>query len=236
MLWLNIILLFSQTQSPPGILAGIEIPSEIPQTHQSFEQYGFSSGPDDVTPPYSSAVIRKLKDQVLAYGSTVETAYPLVVQVLQPTHSVRAPISIVISFRFKLAAAQTDGSRIRVNAGYALDNPNDLGLIVHELVHVVQAYRADDPKWLVEGMADYVRYYWFERSTARPVNVARLPATTGYKVTAQFLDWVVRTYDSKLIPQLNKALYEGVYSEEIWKEFTSKSLEELGKEWLASSP
>ncbi len=234
MAWLNILLLarLIQTAQPPAVLVAIDVPSPVPQVHQEFEKYGFSSGPDDVTPPYSSSQIRKLRDLIISYANTVEAEYPLVAQVLHPSHATRGPISILISYRFKQAAAQTDGTRIRVNAAYAMDNPNDLGIVVHELVHVIQGYRSDAPKWLVEGMADYVRFYYFEPVTARPLNLGRLPATTGYTVTAQFLDWVVRTYNAKLIPQLNKALYDGVYSDEIWKGLTGKSLEQLNIEWV----
>ncbi|HEY3783316.1 MAG TPA: basic secretory protein-like protein [Fimbriimonadaceae bacterium] len=237
MAWLNLLLLFglTQTAQAPPILAEVDVPSSIPLTHQGFEQYGFSSGPDDLTPPYSSAQIRQFRDQVISYASTVEAAYPLVLKVLQPTHPVGGPITILISYRFQQAAAQTDGSRIRVNAAYAEDNPRDMGIIVHELVHVVQGYRADDPKWLVEGMADYVRYYFYEPGSSRLI----LRASTanydeGYEATAGFLDWVVRNYDKDLIKDLNQQLYEGIYSDDSWLKLTGHSLTQLNLEWKST--
>ena len=53
----------------------------------------------------------------------------------------------------------------------------------------------------------------------------------GYRVTANFLDWVTRKYDKDIIPQLNAAMRAGKYRESIWKERAGHTLEELGAEW-----
>jgi hypothetical protein len=50
-------------------------------------------------------------------------------------------------------------------------------------------------------------------------------------VTANFLDWVTRKYDPDLAPKLNAAMRAGKYREDIWKERTTHTLEELGAEW-----
>ena len=46
---------------------------------------------------------------------------------------------------------------------YFKANPDDIGAMVHETVHCVQLYRGrGNPGWLVEGVADYVRFFKYE--------------------------------------------------------------------------
>ena len=43
--------------------------------------------------------------------------------------------------------------------------------MIHETCHVVQRYRGrGNPGWLVEGVADYVRFFVYEPGKAGPVN------------------------------------------------------------------
>lgn len=55
----------------------------------------------------------------------------------------------------------------------------------------------------------------------------------GYRVTANFLNYVVEHYDKEkqLITKLNAACRQGKYTDEIWKELTGKPLAELDDEW-----
>ena len=53
-------------------------------------------------------------------------------------------------------------------------------------------------------------------------------------MTAAFLNYVAEKYDKELVRKLNKAMREGEYKEEFWKELTGKTVEELGEEWKAS--
>ena len=41
-------------------------------------------------------------------------------------------------------------------------------------------------------------------------------------------------HDKDLVRKLNAAMREGKYKEEIWKELTGKTVEELGQEWKRS--
>ena len=54
------------------------------------------------------------------------------------------------------------------------------------------------------------------------------------RVSANFLDWVVREHDKDLVRNLNTAAREGRYSGELWKELTGKSVDELGVAWKAA--
>jgi hypothetical protein len=115
------------------------------------------------------------------------------------------------------------------------------GLLVHELTHVVQHYRywsgrAAIPLWLVEGIADYMRIYVFapegDLAKITPNNIDHARYDAGYAMSANFLNWVAKKYDSKIVSQLNSAGREATYTEWSWHLLTGKSLQELGDEWL----
>src|SRR5262245_18576044 len=55
---------------------------------------------------------------------------------------------IAIVVRPMRGIAATSGGKIRVSADYVRKHPDDEGMIVHELVHVVQAYPDPNPIWL----------------------------------------------------------------------------------------
>ena len=61
--------------------------------------------------------------------------------------------------------AATGGDTIFVNASYVRDHPDDLGMMIHEFTHVIQAYpgQRQDLGWLTEGIADYIRHALFEK-------------------------------------------------------------------------
>lgn len=135
----------------------------------------------------------------------------------------------------KDGVAYASGDRITVMARWVQAHPDDIGLVVHELTHVVQAYPPGGPGWLVEGIADHVRWFCYEPANRRPrpnPNTARYDAS--YQTSAAFLDWVVRTYDRNIIRKLDAALKEGKYSPEIFRRSTGKSLDELGARWVES--
>jgi len=124
---------------------------------------------------------------------------------------------------------------IQVSAKYALAHPNDLGMIVHEMVHVVQSYPTYNPVWLVEGIADYVRWFFYEPVDKRPrPNLARASARDSYQTTAAFLYWAANKYNKDLVPKLNAALIAKQYKESLFKDLTGKTLDELNDEWKAS--
>ena len=119
---------------------------------------------------------------------------------------------------------------LKVSADWVTAHPEDKGVVIHELTHLLQDYPepAKDfskPKWLVEGIADWIRFFNFEK----PVNI---PAPTagchlnGYREAANFLDWANKRYPG-LIRSLHKQLKGGTYSDNSFQELTGKSLEKL---------
>jgi hypothetical protein len=121
-------------------------------------------------------------------------------------------------------------------------NREGLGCVVHEMVHIVQAYGRGPnraPGWVCEGIADYVRWFEYEPQAKGAVvkkgwRDARHDAS--YRITANFLDWCCRTYDKALVQKLNAAARGGQYDEALWKTWTGKTLAELGAAWKDQLP
>jgi Peptidase of plants and bacteria len=131
--------------------------------------------------------------------------------------------------------AATGGSRITGSVKYFQDHPDDVGAMVHETVHVVQRYRTrNNPGWLVEGVADYVRFFKYEPGKLGRINPDRARYDGSYRVTAAFLNYVSEKYDKDLVRKMNKSMREGEYKDDLWKDFTKKTAKELDEEWRAT--
>ncbi len=164
--------------------------------------------------------------------------YPTIVKML-PGEGFTAPktFSIVFTDRYKGVAA-TGGNRIVCNPSWYRTQLKGeaIGSLVHELVHVVQQYRGGRPPgWLVEGIPDFIRWYLYEPEShgadISPRRGAGARYDGSYRVSANFLNYVIGNYDKELIRELNAALREGRYDAELWKTRTGHTVEELGAEW-----
>jgi hypothetical protein len=80
--------------------------------------------------------------------------------------------------------AETDSGRCRYNPKWLKDHPEDIDVVTHEVMHIVQDYHHDhDPGWLTEGIADYARYVYgvnnvkanWALPNIRPVRAMRMP-------------------------------------------------------------
>ncbi|AMV25937.1 ECF RNA polymerase sigma factor SigE [Gemmata sp. SH-PL17] len=156
-------------------------------------------------------------DELAADGFRPPTLIPFIVR--------RDPAALVAASR----------GRLIVSAGYFDANPHDVGAVVHAASYIVQAYHGRaTPDWLVQGVADYIRFFKFEPGAIGPPD----PGTARYdgdsKETAAFLAYLVDSYDPTFVRRLNAALREGRYTDDLWVSLTGKSLRELGEEWHRS--
>jgi hypothetical protein len=177
----------------------------------------------------------------------VQEWYPRIVAML-PSEGYNAPTRVTIVFRDNMGGtpASASGSRINCNVGWFRRNLKGeaVGSVVHEMVHVVQQYgrgRRNNPNatrtpgWVTEGIPDYIRWFLYEPQskgaeiTAR--NFSRARYDGNYRITANFLNWVIEKYDKELHVKLNAAARQGKYSEDLWKDYSSKTLQDLGSEW-----
>lgn len=98
--------------------------------------------------------------------------------------------------------------------------------MIHEMVHIIQGYR-NGPGWLVEGIADYVRYYIYEPNRAPSKPGPSNNYTDGYGVTAYFLNYIVTRVRNDMVFVTNKNMREGKYVDSVWQDLTGKQLNTL---------
>jgi hypothetical protein len=179
----------------------------------------------------------------------VKEWYPKIVQML-PSEEYEAPRRFTIRFSPDYrGVAAASGTRVVCSPAWFRQNLQGeaKGAVVHELVHVVQQYgRARrgnpdarrPPGWLVEGIADYIRWFLYEPQTRGAEiterNYERARHDASYRISANFLNWVTNQYDRELVPKLNAAIRNGRYNEDLWAEYTKRTLAELDSEWRSS--
>jgi hypothetical protein len=132
--------------------------------------------------------------------------------------------------------AVTSGTVITVGADWVDLHPDDFGLVLHELVHVVQSYPNGDPWWVTEGIADWVRYQRFETADprARPDFRGR-SYRDGYAVTAAFLAWIEATYDVAIVAALNTAMRNSAWSLDLFAATVGTDVDELWARFEAAA-
>lgn len=141
----------------------------------------------------------------------------------------KLPEDVVLVFTPKYdGVAATSGHTITISSKYVAGHPDDFGMVIHELTHVVQGYPSYDPSWLVEGIADWVRYYNFERGKRFfTVRAGKSDYRQGYGVAARFLDWASTRYTVRLVPTLSRSMQDSTYRPTLWKKLTGHDLDAL---------
>lgn len=177
----------------------------------------------------------------------VQEWYPKIVAML-PSDGFAAPTNLTLRFRNDMRGtpASAGGSRINLNSGWFRRElkREARGSVVHEMVHVVQSYgrarrtnpdATRTPGWLVEGLADYIRWFLYEPETKGAEiterNLARAKYDASYRITGNFLNWVAQNHDRYIVPKLNAVAREGKYAEQVWEDWTGQTLQELGTAW-----
>lgn len=162
------------------------------------------------------------------------TWYPKVAKMLHATPLKPTETIIVTIETHGDGVAATGGHHMTVNGDYIRRFPNDVGLIVHEEAHVVQGYPHYNPVWLVEGIADWVRWFHYEPKAKRPhPNAKTWDYHHSYQQTAAFLFWAGQKYNKNLVPDLNTALTDDTYSADTWTKETGFSLDALSDQYKA---
>src|SRR3546814_94344 len=118
--------------------------------------------------------------------------YPPLVATFNPA-AVRR-VTLAIDTAYDGVAYAHDG-RVVISQAWLEKKPGDVDVVTHEVMHIVQAYPSgSEPGWLVEGIADYVRYkYGVDNAGAGwslPDVKANHHYNQSYRITARFLDWI----------------------------------------------
>lgn len=177
----------------------------------------------------------EMKEWTEKVARICERAYPLINSELKSEGFIPArQISLTMKRDYD-GVAFASGNRITGSVKFFQDHPDDVGAIVHETAHVVQNYRSrGNPGWLVEGVADYVRFFKFEPEKKRRLDPNRAHYNGSYHTTASFLVFVTEKYDKQAVLKINQQMREGKYSAAIFEQLTGKTLQELDDEWRAS--
>ena len=118
------------------------------------------------------------------------------------------PASVTIIFREMKGVAYWDGKAINVATQWVAAHPEDAALVVHELVHVLQAYRKV-PGWFTEGVADYIRFQLLEQGRfGIRLDFAKMKPRDSYRVTGWFLAQAEARHPG-LVRKLHAAAKEG---------------------------
>lgn len=164
----------------------------------------------------------------------LEKWYPIIVQMF-PSEGYSAPKRFTVTFDPEMrGVAYTAGTHVVCAGPWFKKNLKGeaVGAVVHEMVHVVQQYHHRNPGYLVEGLADYVRWFKYEPVSKRPhPNPERAHYTDSYRTTAAFINYVAETYGQDIPRKLNALMREGQYTPDFWKQCTGKTAEQLWDEY-----
>lgn len=170
--------------------------------------------------------------------------YPRIKQILVKDDFEPAS-NILIIFKKNVDIADTGSNKISLGVRWFTDNrknPQEIGgVLVHEMVHVVQSYSPQSvPGWLVEGIADYIRYgkiYSDQQGKEPPPMNCREGqhyTTNTYGCAAAFLNYILKDKSPEVLIDLNTALRLNEYNDAFFSTNIAggKSLDQLWQECI----
>jgi hypothetical protein len=210
-----------------------QTPATGPATTQAASQATTQEATVEIT--MDTSEVPELKEWADKLQPVLVEWYPKIAAML-PSDGYEPPKRFTVTFKDMDGVAFTAGTHVVCAKKWFLDHPDDGGAIVHELVHVVQQYHhRSNPSWLVEGIADYVRWFNYEPKSKWPrPHASRAKYDASYQTTAAFLYWATEKYDKDLVKKLNVACRQGKYKESLWQDYTGKTVQDLGDEWKES--
>jgi hypothetical protein len=139
-----------------------------------------------------------------------------------------------VAFRRGLKApAECSGAKITVSVEWLEKHPQDIGLLTHELVHVVQAYPSPEPSWLTEGLADYARHLYGPKEQPGWALPERLTDKQSYRdsygVSARFFHWLEMRHPGT-VDKLHRRMQARAFDAADFQTFTGHSLTDLWDE------
>ncbi len=144
-------------------------------------------------------------------------------------------VMMVIDTAYK-GVAETDNGKVTISSRWMHLHPEDIDVITHEVMHIVQDYGATEtPGWLTEGIADYARYKFGVNNDAAnwklPDYKPTQSYTNAYRITARFLLWIEEKVKPGIVKDLNNQLRKHTYTDGSWKDLTGKTVDELWKSY-----
>lgn len=140
-------------------------------------------------------------------------------------------VTFLIDTTYKGVAATT-GTVVSFSPAYFRTHSGDVDVVTHEVMHIVQAYGSGGgPWWITEGIADYARYkFGVDNDGAHwtlPDYKASQKYDNGYRVTARFFVWLEANGHPGIVKIMDQSMRNHKYKEELWKDQTTKTLDDL---------
>jgi hypothetical protein len=177
----------------------------------------------------------EMKEWTEKTARVCERQYPMICEELMSEgFKPRTTINLKMDPNYN-GVAEAGGGGIRGSVKYFKAHEDDVGAFVHETVHCVQDYHGrGNPGWMVEGIADYIRFVKYEPGKLKKLKPEQAKYNGSYRITAAFLAFVSDKYDKEFVKKINAKMRDGKYKEDLWKDLTGKTLMELGDEWKES--
>ncbi|TDQ07712.1 basic secretory peptidase family protein [Pedobacter metabolipauper] len=150
-------------------------------------------------------------------------------------------VIFVIEPGYKGVAATWGGSVIRYDPDWFRNNPKDLDVVTHEMMHVIQSYPpVADAGWVTEGIADYVRFTMgltnAEANWSLPNFTSSQSYRDAYRVTARFFYWLEKHGYEGIVIKLDKSMRSGAYTTAaFWPANTGKTVDQLWTDYSNNS-
>ncbi|MDG3583009.1 basic secretory protein-like protein [Galbibacter pacificus] len=172
-------------------------------------------------------------DLELQFKEIINTVYPKLLKKFNPKATKSFEVEIDTAYK---GVAYASDNKIVVSADWMHKKPNDVDLMTHEIMHLIQAYPNNSgPSWLTEGIADYVRAVYGLNNKAANWSLPKFDKsqnyTNSYRVTARFLLWVEKNHDKRIVKKLDKHLRSHTYSESLWEKYTGLGLNQLWEQY-----
>lgn len=164
---------------------------------------------------------------------TFFAVYPVLRHEFNP-HATRT-VTFVIDPAYDGVAA-TSAARVVFNPHWFDKHPNDIDVVTHEVMHIVQDYgETNGPWWITEGIADYVRFKFGVDNEGAGWKLPDVNETqnydNSYRVTARFFAWIVQNKNGKFVEKMDKIMRKHQYRDDIWVKLTGNDPAELWKEY-----
>jgi hypothetical protein len=135
--------------------------------------------------------------------------------------------------------ASTNGNIITFGTRYLKAHPQDIDVVTHEAMHVVQDYRrCPVDGWMTEGLADYARHQYGVNNAAAgwslPTYLPVQNYTDSYRVTGRFFMWLERRVRQTILTEIDAAARGCAYSNPgTWISLTGQTPEQLWARYAA---
>ena len=148
------------------------------------------------------------------------------------------PTTMNLRFRNMGGVAHVTGNNMVISSNWVRPGAageNDWGMVIHELVHIIQQYPgggggrggAGIPGWAMEGLTDYIRHVHFEPNAPMRPFGANHNFDGSFQITAGFFMYIVENYDRDFITELNRMGRTRTWTPDVFEQRTGKTAEAL---------